>query len=351
MTTDIPDPLVIAICYRSEWWSEEGAFDAAVAGLTALGSVEVLELPYEEEHVRRSGRGTDPDRNWLATQPAIDPAVLAGFARSHVILALDLPVNICELAPDLKWVQAFGAGSDQFVSCRLGASGVLLTNSAGSNAIGIAEFALGRILEHAKRFPLIRERQVGRIWQATFGRELTGSTLGLIGFGNICAAVAPRARAFGMRVEACRNSARSGDTHELLDAVWPADQLHAMLERCDYVVAAVPNTPATDQLMNADAFAAMKPGAFFVNVGRGSLVDESALVAALESGHLGGAALDVVSTEPLGEDSPVWSAPNLALSFHNAAVPAAMFGNVHRIFADNVASYLAGGSLRNTVHQ
>lgn len=352
--SDIPDPLVVGICYPSEWWTEPGAFDAAVAELEALGGdngrVEVLALPYEEEHERRSERGANPEADWAASQPELSAEQVEGFGRMHVILALDIPAGISELAPKLKWVQAFGAGSDQFVSCNLGAAGISLANSAGSNAIGIAEFAMGRIIEHAKRFAQIRDRQQARTWQATFGRELAGSTIGLIGFGNICAAIAPRAQAFGMRVEACRSSAKPGDTHELLDAVWPADQLHEMLGHCDHVVAAVPNTPATEQMMNADAFAAMKPGSFFVNVGRGTLVDEPALVAALESGQLSGAALDVASSEPLVDDSPIWTAPNLSLSFHNAAVPAAMFGNVHKIFADNVARYLRGDPLHNPVN-
>ena len=348
---DIPDPLVVAICYPTWWWAEEGAFAAAVAELEALGSVEVLELTYEEEHERRAGRGHDPTTDWVATQPEMSAATLEGFGRIHVALALDLPAGVTSLAPNLTWVQAFGAGSDQFVSCGFPDAGVTLTNSSGSNAVGIAEFAMGRVIEHAKRFEYMRELQNERTWQATFGTELAGSTLGLVGFGNICSEIAPRARAFGMRVEACRGSAKPGDTHELIDTVWPADQLHQMLANCDNVIAAVPNTPATEQMMNAEAFAAMKPGSFFVNVGRGTLVDEPALVAALESGHLSGAALDVASTEPLVDDSPIWTAPNLSMSFHNAAVPAAMFGNVHKIFNENVAHFLAGEPLRNLVNE
>lgn len=347
---DIPNPLVVAICYPAEWWREPGAFGAAVSELEAVGAVEVVTIPYEEEHERRSARGADPTKDWVADQPEIDPATAAAFREVHVALVLDAPANICDLAPDLRWLQAFGAGSDHLASCNLAANGVGLTNSAGSNAIGIAEFALGRVIEQAKRFPLIRDRQAAKDWQPTYGRELAGTTVGLIGFGNICSAIAGRARAFGMRVEACRSSAKPGDTHELLDTVWPADQLHEMLGKCDTVIAAVPHSPATEHLMNADAFAAMKPGSFFVNVGRGSLVDEDALVAALESGHLVGAALDVASSEPLADDSPMWTAPNLALSFHNAAVPAAMFGNLHQIFADNVGRYLGGEPLRNVVH-
>ena len=122
-----------------------------------------------------------------------------------------------------------------------------------------------------------------------------------------------------------------------------------MLGRCDAVIAAVPETPETRGLIDAAAIAALAPGAFFCNVGRGSLVDEAALIAALESGHLGGAALDVTAREPMPDDDPLWAAPNLAVSFHNASVPEAMFTNVHRIFADNVRAFVGGQPMANLV--
>lgn len=350
----IPDPFVVAICYPRSWWAEPGAFDAAVADLEAIstpdgGRVEVIELPCDEPHERRAARGADPDADWAASQPGLTAETLAGLGTMHAALALDLPADVVSMAPNLQWVQAFGAGSDQFVSCRFDDAGVALTSSAGSNAVGIAEFAIGRIIEHYKRFAEIREAARTETWTPMYGDELAGKTLGLIGFGNICAAVAPRARAFGLRVLACRRSAAVGDVDEKVDGLYPVGALHQMLGECDAVVAAVPDSPETRGLIDTDAIAAMKPGAFFCNVGRGSLVDEAALVAALESGHLAGAALDVASSEPLPAGHPLWSAPNLLLSFHNAAVPAAMFANVHRIFADNVQRFLAGEPLVNRV--
>lgn len=351
MTTD---PLVIAVCHPVEWWSEPGAMEAAVERLESIRGpdgrrVEVVFARYEEDAERRTARGAEPDVDWPATQPDVSAEAAAEFARMHVALALDLPVDIIDRAPELQWVQAIGAGTDQFVSCGLQDAGVVLTSSAGSNAVGIAEYAMGRVIEQAKRFAEIRDHQRAGSWTATFGSELAGTTLGLIGFGNICSAIVPRARAFGMRVLASRRSAQPGDTHEAVDALYPADQLHEMLGECDAVIAAVPDSEATRGLIDATALAAMKPGAFFCNVGRGTLVDEAALVAALESGHLGGAALDVTSTEPLPSGHPLWTAPNLSLSFHNAAAPETMFRNVHNIFADNVASFLHGEPLRNVV--
>ena len=125
--------------------------------------------------------------------------------------------------------------------------------------------------------------------------------------------------------------------------------LNALLGEADHVVCLATATPETENLIDAAAFAAMKPGAFFVNVGRGSLVDEAALVAALERGHLGGAALDVVSVEPLPADHPLWDAPNVYLSPHAATSPSALFANLHELFLENLAAYLARAPLRNEV--
>lgn len=344
----IPDPFVVAICYPTWWWAEPGAFDAAVAEVEALappdgGRVEVVIAPYEEDHERRAARGADPSADWTTSQPEVADETAAAFARMHAALAMDLPAGIAAMAPNLQLVQAFGAGADQFDSCNFADHDVKLVSSAGSNAVGIAEFAMGRVIEHYKRFADIRDMQRDGIWKPMFGSELAGQTVGLIGFGNICEAIAPRARAFDMRVLACRHSAKPGDTHPALDQLFPAAELHAMLAESDVVISAVPQTPETRGLMDTEAFAAMKAGSFFCNVGRGSLVDEDALVAALESDHLAGAALDVASSEPLPEGHPVWSAKNLSLSFHNAAVPAAMFGNVHRMFAENLRAFLRIG--------
>ena len=117
-----PNPFVVGVCYPSEWWAEPGAFDAAVAALAATpradgGSVEVLAVPYEEAHERRSDRGSDQERDWAADQPEISADTRAGLSRLHAALALDLPADITSIAPDLEWVQAFGAGSDQLRSC------------------------------------------------------------------------------------------------------------------------------------------------------------------------------------------------------------------------------------------
>ncbi|HQV58585.1 MAG TPA: NAD(P)-dependent oxidoreductase, partial [Ilumatobacteraceae bacterium] len=181
-----------------------------------------------------------------------------------------------------------------------------------------------------------------------YGSEISQWTVGLVGLGNINAAVASRLAAFGVTVLGARRNV-DADAVAGVDQVYPISRLNDMLARCDAVVAAVPETADSIGLFGAKQFAVMKRDALFVNIGRGSAVDEMALIGALESGHLGGAALDVASEEPLPAGHPLWSAPNVAISGHCAASPAAMFPNLYRLFADNLARLLRGDSLRNEV--
>ena len=181
---------------------------------------------------------------------------------------------------------------------------------------------MGRILEHWKRFP--RDRRgpgQARVAADALRPRARGLDARALGLGHINEIVAARAKAFGMRVLATRRSARPGATAPDVDELFTPGELEALLGQSDAVVAAVPETVETTGLMNRAAFAAMKPGSFFCNVGRGSLVDEPALVDALRSGHLSGAALDVASVEPLPPDHILWDAPNLRLSPHCSTAP------------------------------
>jgi phosphoglycerate dehydrogenase-like enzyme len=188
-------------------------------------------------------------------------------------------------------------------------------------------------------------------WEPLYGEQLAGATVGLIGLGAINGAIAARLRGFDVRLLATRRTvtpAMAGPSSGV-DALYPPDRLHEMLAECDAVIAAVPETPETRGTMDRVAFAAMKAGSLFANVGRGSLVDEVALIDALQSGHLRAAALDVTRVEPLPPNDPLWDAPNLYLSFHCSTSPKALFRNVHTIFRDNLARFLAGDALPNVV--
>ncbi|HEU5300905.1 MAG TPA: NAD(P)-dependent oxidoreductase [Acidimicrobiia bacterium] len=351
---DLPDgPVDVAVLIPPEWMGS--SYDAALAQIEAVDPrVRVVAEAYSEPHELRSERGTPGiSRERLAAlraqTPALTDAQLAAFARMQVALAIDLPFDVATVAPRLRWVQAVGAGTAQLQTAGLGAAGALLTSAAGVNAVGIAEFVMARVLGHWKHIEALADAQRRHAWEPTYGRQLAGSTIGLIGLGEINAAVASRFRAFDVRVLATRRSATPGATAPNVDTVFAPTDLHVMLAACDAVVAAVPETPETIGVMDAAAFAAMPARSFFCNVGRGSFVDEPALIDALARGHLGGAALDVASVEPLPATDPLWDAPNLVLSPHSAASPSAMFANLFDRFAENLRRYLTGEPLDHQV--
>jgi phosphoglycerate dehydrogenase-like enzyme len=345
------DTVVVGILYPAEWFGTPEALAEEIATIEAVDPrIEVVVERYDEPHDLRSSRGKPDAPDLRDRAPALTDPQRAAFERVDVAIVIDLPYDVRDVAPRLRWVQAVGAGTGQLQSAGLDEAGIALTSNAGSNSLAIGEFVIGRILQHWKRFPEIEAAQREHQWNQTlYGRELKDCTLGLIGLGHINAIVAERAQAFGMHVLATRRSGGPGATAPNVDEVLPTAELHAMLGRADAVAAAVPETPETIGLMDAAAFSAMKPGAFFCNVGRGSLVDEKALIGALETGHLAAAALDVASQEPLPADHPLWDAPNLFLSPHVSTSPSALFPNLHRMFRENLGRFLAGDPLENVV--
>ncbi|MFN8027818.1 MAG: D-2-hydroxyacid dehydrogenase [Acidimicrobiia bacterium] len=311
--------------------------------------IEVLVVPYDEGSTCVRSAAAGGRRHRKGEAPLLTDEQRAMFDRVHGVLALDLPFDVGTVAPNLAWVQGIGAGYAQLETAGLAEAGIRLTNASGVNAVAIAEFVVGRILEERKGFRELRVRQEQHRWEPVYAPELAGTTVGLIGVGAINAAVARRLQAFDVHVLASRRTARAGDTMDDVDELYPTAQLHEMLGRCDTVVAAVPETPDTIGLMDAAAFAAMRAGSFFVNVGRGTLVDEPALIAALERGHLRGAALDVASLEPLPPEHPLWDAPNLSLSYHCSSDPVALFPNLHRLWLENVRRFVTGEPLLQQV--
>ena len=272
----------------------------------------------------------------------------AVWARADATLALDLPKGIGELAPGLRWVQAIGAGVEHLDEVGL-PDECVVTNAAGVAAASIAEFAIGRLLQVWKRFPEIDTAQRTHEWKPKYGVLVEGLTLGIIGLGAIGSAVVVRARAFGMTTIGTRRTYKEGDVHDLVDELYGTAHLHEVLARCDAVVVSAPGTQETENLFDAAAFAAMKPGSLFCNVGRGSLVDEPALIDALDRGHLGGAILDVTRQEPLPADDPLWDAANISISPHSSTSQERYNEKLFALFADNLGRRLRGGELRNVV--
>lgn len=347
----MPAPITIGIMYPDAWEVRpraelEADFDLVRA---VDPRVEIVDVRYVDPDDLRVRRSSDPAVDLRSAAPVLTDEQRRAFARVDVVLAQDLPFDVATVAPNLRWVQGMGAGVGQLVSAGLAGAGIRLTTAAGNNAVSIAEFVVGRILTHWKHERALDAKQAAHEWAALYGRELAGATVGVLGLGAIGSQVARRLKAFDVTVLATRRSYAPGMTAADVDELFGPDQLGEVLGRCDVVVAAVPETADSVDTMDAAAFAAMKPGAFFVNVGRGSFVVEEALIDALRSGQLGGAALDVARTEPLPADDPLWDAPNLHLSGHCASSGDRFYANLYKLFADNLRRFLADEPLRNEV--
>jgi len=309
-------------------------------------SIEVVAVPYVEDEGRRQSRHKLSAEALQATAPPLGADARRAFERAEVVLALDVPVGLADFAPQLRWVHVIGAGVDHLAGAGLAEHGVVVTNSSGVAARSIAEFVVGRLLTIWKRFAEQAERQRQRQWSPTYGRTLAGSTIGIVGVGAIGSALARLLKAFGATVLGLKRTAVAGLP---VDQLYAPDGLHAMLARCDAVVLAAPAADATHHLIDRQALAAMRPGAVLVNVARGSLIDEAALVEALESGRLGAAALDVFETEPLPASSPLWGFADCYVSAHCSVSLDRYVDEVMAIFEDNLRRYVKGEPLRNVV--
>jgi phosphoglycerate dehydrogenase-like enzyme len=224
-----------------------------------------------------------------------------------------------------------------------------VTNASGVASAGVAEFVIGRLLAVWKRFREAERHQEAHEYVPTYGRTFAGSTLGIVGLGHIGGAVAERARAFGVRVLGLRRSAEAAAGAGPADELLGPEGLHELLARSDAVVLCAPESPETFHLIDAAALAAMRPGSVLVNVARGSLVDEAALVAALTTGHVAAAVLDVFEREPLPPESPLWDLPNVYVSAHSCVSTDRYLDDVFDLFVENAARYLRGEALRNRV--
>ena len=345
-----PDrPLVIGLMYPEDYEARpRHELDDDLAQLRAIDpAIEIIDVRYVDSYELRTRRGASPGADLRDLAPTLTPTQHDAFSRVEVVLAQDLPFDVSTVAPNLRWVQGLGAGVSQLLSAGLGEAGIRLTSAAGVNGVSISEFVAARLLQIWKRLPEIDASQARHKWEPSYGKEVAGSTLGVVGLGGIGRQVARRGHGLGMKVLACRRSATPGSTDPDVDVVFPTDELHEMLGRSDAVVAAVPETAETVGLFGAAEFAAIRPGSIFVNVGRGSAVDEEALVGALGSGQLRAAVIDVVVGEPLAEDSPLWDVPNLYISAHCSTSPDRFFANLYALFRENVRRYLDGSPLLN----
>jgi phosphoglycerate dehydrogenase-like enzyme len=271
-------------------------------------------------------------------------------AEAEVMLDVDRATerDLARQAPRLRWIQLSSSGVVHIVEqMGLGDRPIVVTNAAGMHALPLAEFVLFAMLYFAKRMPRVLADQRRHHWERFALDTLPGKTLGIVGLGHVGGAIARLARSVGLRVVAVRRTAGAASEPPDADAVYPPAGLRTLLGESDYVVLIVPLTPETAGLLGKAELAAMKPGAVLINIGRGQLVDEAALVESLQSGHLAGAALDVFAAEPLPKASPLWDLPNVLVTPHSMSTALDENEWLVDLFSDNLRRYLAGQPLRN----
>jgi phosphoglycerate dehydrogenase-like enzyme len=276
------------------------------------------------------------------------------LVESDAAFAAFLDKDLIPSLARLRWVQAPAAGIAHMLSSELAASAIILTSARGVRARAIAEHVIMMALALARQLPLVLKRQSERTWALdeieTAGtiRTLHGRQLGIVGLGSIGTEVARLAAGLGMRVIATRKHA-SGPPPAGIDAVLPSERLTKLLSSSDVVVLSAALTAETRLLIDRDALAHVKRGAWLINIGRGQLVDDDALIEALRDGRLGGAALDVFRREPLPPDSPYWDLPNVIVTPHLSGAMEDYWTPLVGLFAENLRRFEKGEPLINVV--
>lgn len=300
---------------------------------------------YVADHVGEAfERPEEDERRW--TSLLAEAEVLFDFDRTHM-------EDLSERAPSLSWVQATSAGIGQLVAKHRYAERMpetVFTTASGVHAIPLAEYTLMSILMFRRKVPQMLTDQRELRWRRFASTDLTGRSLVVVGVGSIGRAVARLASSFGMRTIGVKRTVAGVDPASLhVEALYPFNELHAALGGAEHVVLSAPHTPETERMIGATELALLASGAIVVNVARGALIDESALVDALESGHVGGAALDVFQEEPLSPDSPFWAIPNVLVCSHSAGTSDHENERITDIFCENLRRYLAGEPLLNVL--
>jgi phosphoglycerate dehydrogenase-like enzyme len=275
---------------------------------------------------------------------------------AEILCSYLIPNNWRNLAPKLRWLQFPGAGVDSLEPTGLleADSNVIVTTAAGIHATTISEYVFGSMLMFNWNWPQMIRLQDEHVWARSAnwyrlgGHELADQTLGIIGLGNIGRRIAQLGRAFGMHVLGIRRSIQNHEDHAMdVDQLFPPEQLHELLRLSDYVVISVPLTRRTEKLIGEAELRIMRSNAYLVNIARGRVIDELALVRALREGWIAGAGLDVTEEEPLPSESPLYSLPNVILTPHISGNSDHYDTRLAALFADNLKRYRMGQQLQN----
>lgn len=269
-----------------------------------------------------------------------------------------------EQVPNLRWIQFHWSGIDDFVDQSLLRSDVIVTTLSGAAVPQMGEFAMTMMMALGHHLPAMMEDQGEKTWaDKRFTRfrpvELRGSTVGIVGYGNIGREIARLCQSFGAEVLATKRDLKVlemggyaleglGDAQaDIPERLYPPQALPSMASECDFLIVTVPLTPETRGLVNAKVFQSMKSTAYLIDLSRGGVVDQGALVEALKEGGIAGAALDVYPVEPLPESSPLWELPNVILSPHVAGTSGQYLARAADLFAENLRRYIANETLLN----
>jgi phosphoglycerate dehydrogenase-like enzyme len=329
----------------------------------------LIASPLEDEHVERI-RATFPQVTVLhrpdllgkarfvadhSVRPERTPEQEAEWrgllAQADILFDFDF-VNLDalpELAPRLKWIQATSAGIGQMVKRVRYAERTdwIFTTASGVHARPLAEFAIMAMIMFAKDFVYLQESKERRYWARYCGEELAGKTVAVIGLGKIGREVARLAKAFDMRVIGTRRSVHQPTPH--VDGVYPPEAIEEILPQADVLVLSAPHTDDTERLLTAARLDLLPVGAVIVNVARGLLIDEQAMINRLLNGRLRGAALDVFEVEPLPQESPLWDMPNVIISPHSASTATSENGKIVDIFLQNLRHFIDGTPMVNVL--
>jgi len=307
----------------------------------------------------------DPEASFVKTVlPSIPPGVRVQVADNPdelkarapeadaILYAHGQPALLSDVLPfaqRLRWIHSVWTGVEGILTPEMLAHPAPLTNGRGVFRWPLADWVVGVMLYFAFDFRRVLQQQEEKLWKPFVSSTLEGRTLGIVGYGAIGSAAAERARPFGMKIGALRRRPELFQNDALIDLSYAPSQLKELMAASDYVLVVTPLTPDTRGLIGAEEIAAMRPGAVLINIGRGPVVDEGALVRALQAGAIRGAALDVFDKEPLPADHPLWSMRQVFLSPHTADRVEGFLGPAFDCFLDNLALFLQGKPLINVV--
>lgn len=273
----------------------------------------------------------------VAHMPACDILVTWGWMDIRPLLSN---------APNLKWIHALSAGVENLITPELQSINAFVTNSKGIHGIPVSEHVLALMLAFTRGLNFFIRHQASKAWKRTHVDEIHNKTIGIAGLGSIGREIAKKAKGLGMDVVALK---KQPTTELFVDKLYKPEELNEMLSVSDFVVAALPLLPETKEYFKLEQFAVMKKSAYFINIARGGIVHEADLVTALEKGMIKGAGLDVFEHEPLSQESPLWTMPNVIITPHLAALSPYYLDRAIKVFADNLGRFAQNGEMYNLI--